>query len=92
MLQERLQIGRDLAGGVVELAPGDADHAPAGGLERAVTGAVALEAAARGVGGEAVELDDEAVARPCEVNLDRGGAAAARAWRSRAVGAGPRHR
>ena len=47
-----------------ELAPRDADDAPAGRGERAVAGAVALEVAPCRVDAVAVELDDQAMVRP----------------------------
>jgi hypothetical protein len=55
---------------VVELAPGDADDAPAFGLERAVAGAVAFERGSGAVGLVAVQLHDEVVASPGEVGFD----------------------
>ena len=54
----------------MELAPGDADHPPAGGLEEAVAFAVAFEGLVGGVPGGAVELDDEFVLSPDAVELE----------------------
>jgi hypothetical protein len=69
-LEHRADLVRDGVGVVVELAPGDADHPPAGGLEAPVAGAVFLERLAGAVAGVAVELDDEVVVGPRAVGFD----------------------
>jgi hypothetical protein len=53
----------------VELAPRDSHHAPSACLKAAVAGAVLLEGLTGVVEGEAVELGDQAVRRPDEVDL-----------------------
>src|SRR4051794_41973456 len=62
--QQRPQLAGDRVRLAAELAPGDAHHAVAHGLEGAIAGSVALERLARGVDREAVELDDQALLRP----------------------------
>jgi hypothetical protein len=64
LIEERREFGGECLRLLGELAPGDAGDAVAGEEERAVAGAILLEGAARAVGGEAVELDDEALLRP----------------------------
>ena len=64
------QVGLERARRVVQLPPGDPDHAPARGLEAAVADAVVLEGVRDGVKGAAVELDEEALLRPDAVDLD----------------------
>ena len=54
----------------MERSPGDSDHSPSGGREGAVPGAVSLVSAGGRVGGVTVELDDEAPARPREIDLE----------------------
>lgn len=65
-----MELGGDSRGLVGEVAPGDADDAPAGGLEGSVAGAVVVERVAGGVACVAVELDDEARGAPQAVGLD----------------------
>lgn len=67
--QGRLEVGGDLGGFVCQLVAGDADRAVARGDETAVAVAVVAEGAAGAVGGEAVELDDDALGRPEAVDL-----------------------
>src|SRR6187551_67892 len=67
--QQAAQVGLEPFRAVVQLPPGDPDHAPAGRLEAAVADAVEFEGVARVVKGAAVELDDEMVIRPNAVDL-----------------------
>jgi hypothetical protein len=60
--RDRLGLGR-------ELAPRDADDAPAVDDQGAVSGAVVLEGLAGAVGGEAIALDDEPLLRPPGIEL-----------------------
>ena len=53
-----------------DLAPGDADHPVAGRLQRGVAGAVALERLSRRVVDEAVDLDDQPLLAPQQIDLD----------------------
>src|SRR3954452_9901614 len=62
VVQEGGELAGDRVGVVCELAPGEADDAPAGDDELAVLRAVCLECLARAVGREAVALDDEEAA------------------------------
>lgn len=54
---------------VMQTPVGVAEDSVAGRLHLGVAGSIALEGCAVGVGGEAVQLDDEAVARPVGVYL-----------------------
>jgi len=54
----------------VQVTPGDPDDAPACGLEAAVASAVALEGLTGSVGLEAVELGDQVVLGPGEVDFE----------------------
>jgi hypothetical protein len=54
----------------VELAPGDADAAPAVGTEDAVASAITLEGGPRAVGTVTVELNDERVLAPHAVAFE----------------------
>src|SRR4051794_41773686 len=88
--QQRPQLAGDRVRLAAELAPGDAHHAVAHGLEGAIAGSVALERLARGVDREAVELDDQALLRPGRGRLVRaerpGRSRAGRAWGARNAG------
>jgi hypothetical protein len=68
--EQPAQVGLELVGSVVKLTPGDADDAPAGGLEATVASAVLLERVGRVVDRAAVELHDEALRPPDAVHLD----------------------
>ena len=68
--RERLRDPREDRFGLVDdLPPGDADDVEAECGELGVAPAVALEGLTRGVEGEAVDLDDEPLSRPEEVDL-----------------------
>jgi hypothetical protein len=54
---------------VGDLAPGDADDAVSGGVEGPVAGAVAFERVAGEVVGVAVDLDDQPLVGPEQVDL-----------------------
>jgi hypothetical protein len=54
---------------VDDLAPGEAHDAVAGGLQGSVAGPVALERLAGGVVGVAVDLDDQPLVGPEQVDL-----------------------
>jgi hypothetical protein len=54
----------------VQLAPGDADDAPARRLQAAVASAIGFEGVCVVVVGAAVELDDQPLGRPDAVDLD----------------------
>jgi hypothetical protein len=51
-------------------APREPQHAPSHRLQGRISAAVALERGAGAVGVPAVELDDQAVRRPAEVDLE----------------------
>jgi hypothetical protein len=59
--QQPPQIRLHQVGFLLELPPGDPDHAPARSLESAVTCAVELEGVRRRVVRVAVQLDDQAL-------------------------------
>jgi hypothetical protein len=67
--EERLNGAGELLGLARELAPGDADDAPAGEHELLVAAAIMLEGPAGAVGGAAVGLDDQPLLAPEEVRL-----------------------
>jgi hypothetical protein len=58
LTKQASQVGGEGDVVVVQLPPGDADHAPAFGLQDAVSLTVALEGRACAVGGTAVQFDD----------------------------------
>jgi hypothetical protein len=68
-VEQRAQLRRDGRSVVAELAPGDAEYAPALDLESTVARAVALEGLPGSMGLVAIELDDERMLRPSEVRF-----------------------
>src|SRR5919197_1937924 len=67
MMQQGLEAALH---GLLGFVPGESDDPPAIRLERGVAAAVGFEGGPRPVGLPAVELDDEPVGRPAEVDLE----------------------
>jgi hypothetical protein len=67
--QKPPQICLHQLGLLLELPPGDSDHAPARRIEPAVTCTVEFEGVRRRMGGVAVQLDDQALLRSDAVDL-----------------------
>ena len=68
-VQGRLQVGGDFGGFLFESVSGDANDAVVGGDQATVALAVVAKGAAGAVGGEAVELDDDALGGPDAVDF-----------------------